>query len=139
MLDWYMHALENHSSVTANGVKDRKYCRGEVAIVGAVRAVGGVKSSIKVLDISTTGYRMECLTYLSNSQVIFLSMPGFQQMEAKIMWQTEWLYGCEFAQPLYIAVYEHIVRSYPSLETQQTASDGFMYGAAAGLKWGQAA
>ena len=134
-----MHAVDNLSAVTIRDVKDRKYCRGDVAIVGTIRAVGNLKCTIKVVDISTTGYRMECLTYLSDNQVILLTMPGFEPLQARIVWQTEWMYGCEFARPLYIAIYEHIVRSHPSLEPHPTASDGFMYGAAAGLQWHQAA
>ena len=134
-----MHAVDNLSSVSVGDVKDRKYCRGEVAIVGTIRAIGGIKCTINVVDISTTGFRMECLTYLLDNQVILLTMPGFEPLEARIMWQTEWMYGCEFARPLYIAIYEHIVRSYPSLDPQPTASDGFMYGAAAGLRWDQVA
>ena len=133
-----MHAVDDLSTVTIRNVKHRKYCRGEVAIVGTIRAVGSLKCTIKVVDISTTGFRMECLTYLSDSQVILLTMPGFEPLEARIMWQTEWMYGCEFARPLYIAIYEHIVRSYPSLEPQPTATDGFMYGAVAGLQWHRA-
>ena len=96
---------------------------------------GWRKCTINVVDISTTGFRMECLTYLSDSQVILLTKAGFEPLEARIKWQTEWMYGCEFARPLYIAIYEHIVRSHPSLEPQPTASEGFMYGAAAGLQW----
>ena len=134
-----MHAVDDLSTVTIRNVKHRKYCRGEVAIVGTIRAVGSLKCTIKVVDISTTGFRMECLTYLSDNQVILLTMPGFEPLEARIMWQTEWMYGCEFARPLYIAIYEHIVRSHPSLEPLPAASDGFMYGAAAGLQWDQAA
>ena len=133
-----MHAVDNLSAVTLRDVKDRKYCRGEVAIVGTIRAIGGIKCTINVVDISATGFRMECLTYLSDNQAILLSMPGFEPLEARIMWQTEWMYGCEFARPLYIAIYEHIVRSHPSLGTQPTAYDGFMYGTAAGVRWHQA-
>lgn len=124
-------------SDSAKGANDRKFCRGEVAIVGTVRAVGGIKSPIRVVDISTAGFRMECLTYLSNSQIVFLTMPSFQPMEATIMWQTEWMYGCAFTRPLHAAVYDHIVRSYPSLGTQPNSADGFMYGAEAGLNWCQ--
>jgi hypothetical protein len=130
-----MLRADNLSPVAGRDVEGREYCRGEVAIVGTIRAVGGIKIPIKVVDISTTGFRMECLTYLSNSQVIFLTMPSFQSMEAKIMWQTEWMYGCAFVRPLHTAVFEHIVRSHPSLGAQPTASDAFVYGAAAGLRW----
>ena len=132
-----MHAIDSHSPVTAKSVRDRKYCRGDVAIAGTIRAIGGIKCTINVVDISMTGFRMECLTYLSDSQVIVLSIPGFQPLRAKIMWQTEWMYGCAFERPLHVAVYEHLVRSYPSLEAAPNASEGFIYGATAGLKWGR--
>ncbi len=130
-----MSLSDNYSSNSGRGVADRKCCRGDVAIVGTIRASGGVKCRIKIVDISTTGFRMECLTYLSDNQVISMAMPGFETLQAKIMWQTEWMYGCQFARPLHPAVYEHIVRLHPSLETQPTVSEGFMYGAAAGLQW----
>jgi hypothetical protein len=130
-----MTAVEGIQADSDKGIKDRKFCRGDVAIVGTIRATGGIKFPIKVVDISTIGFRMECLTYMAAGQAVFLSMPGFETLEAKIMWQTEWMYGCEFVRPLYIAVYEHIVRSYPLLETQPTEPAGFMYGASAGLSW----
>lgn len=130
-----MTAAEDIPVDTAKGMKDRKYCRGDVAIVGTIRANGGLKFPIKVVDISTTGFRMEWLTYMAAGQAVFLAMPGFETLEAKIMWQTEWMYGCEFVRPLYVAVYEHIVRSYPSLEAQPIEPHGFIYGANAGLSW----
>ena len=130
-----MSLTDNYSSNSGGGVADRKCCRGDVAIVGTIRASGGIKCRIKIVDISTTGFRMECLTYLSDNQVISMAMPGFETLQAKIIWQTEWMYGCQFARPLHPAVYEHIVRLHPSLETQPTVSEGFMYGAAAGLQW----
>lgn len=133
-----MRTPENLATVTTTGVNNRNFCRGEVAIVGAVRAIGGIKCPVKVVDISVTGFRMECLTYLAVSQVIFLTMPNFQPLEAKIMWQTEWMYGCEFARPLYGAVFEHIVQCYPSVETRPVVSDGLIYGAEAGRQWRQA-
>ena len=130
-----MSLTDNYSSNSGGGVADRKCCRGDVAIGGTIRASGGIKCRIKIVDISTTGFRMECLTYLSDNQVISMAMPGFETLQAKIIWQTEWMYGCQFARPLHPAVYEHIVRLHPSLETQPTVSEGFMYGAAAGLQW----
>lgn len=130
-----MRTPEDQSTANPTINMGRKYCRGDVAISGTIRAIGGVKCPVKVIDISVTGFRMECLTYISDSQAVFLTMPGFQPLEAKIMWQTEWMYGCKFASPLYIAVFEHIVRTYPALKTSPAVSDGFIYGAAAGLSW----
>lgn len=112
-----MCAPNSVSIVPTTSAMDRKYCRGEVAIAGTVRVIGGVKCPVQLVDISTTGFQMECLTYIADSQVLFLSIPNFQPLVATIMWQTDWMYGCKFAHPLHTAVFEHIVRSYPSLET----------------------
>lgn len=118
---------------------DRKFCRGDVAITAHIRALGGIKNQVNIVDLSETGFRMESLTYMSNDQVIFLTVPGFQQMEARIIWQSEWMYGCEFARSLHPAVYDHIVNSHPSMVKAVAAIDGFIYGAAAGLQWSEAA
>lgn len=116
---------------------NRQFCRGDVAIVADIRIIGGSKTKIKVVDISQTGFRMECLTFMSGSQTIFLTIPSFQQMEARIEWQTEWIYGCRFVRPLYAAIFDHIVKTYPALEevSKPNTTGGMMYGAAAGLQW----
>lgn len=126
---------------TATGYRqDREICRGDVAIAADIRAQGGQRNKVKVVDISQTGFRMECLTFISDRQTIFLTIPSFQQMEARIVWQTEWMYGCEFARPLYIAIYEHIVKTHPALVVAPAPlTTGMMYGADASLQWGRAA
>jgi hypothetical protein len=110
-----MHAQDTPAPSAIRTSEDRKFCRGEVAINASIRAVGGLKTRVNVLDISATGFRMECLTYMSNSHLIFLTMPGFHQMEASVAWQTEWMYGCQFTRPLHVAVLDHIVTTYPAL------------------------
>jgi hypothetical protein len=132
-----MTVLEDFLPDAAKGIADRKCCRGDVAIDGTIRATGGTKCRTKIIDISVTGFRMECLTYILDGQTVFLSMPGLETLQATIKWQTEWMYGCQFARPLHLAVYEHIVRTYPSIKSQTAVSDGFMYGASAGLQWNQ--
>lgn len=117
---------------------NRETCRGDVTIAADIRAFGGNKTKVKVIDLSQTGFRMESLTLISDSHPIFLTIPSFGQMEARIIWQTEWMYGCRFARPLYLAVYEHILRTHPALAPEPTlATSGMIYGAAASLQWGR--
>lgn len=131
-----MQALDNHSQRGGRS-SNREFCRGDVAIIADVRVAGSNKTKVRVFDLSLTGYRMECLTFISGSQATFLSMPGFEQLESRIIWQTEWMYGCQFARPLHTAVYDHIVRTFPAIEVRQTTTlDGIIYGADAGLRWG---
>jgi hypothetical protein len=123
----------------ARPFKERRTCRGDVIITAEIRAFGGRKNKVNVIDLSQTGFRMECLTFIPDSHAIYLTIPSFQQMEARIIWQTEWMYGCEFGRPLYMAVYDHIVRTHPALVVEATASPaGMIYGAAASMQWERA-
>ncbi len=115
----------------------RRACsRESVAISADIRIPGGYKTKVEVVEISQTGFRMECLAHISESQIIFLTMPNFQQLEARVIWQTEWLYGCQFARPLHVAVFEHITSTYPALvASPKPLMEGQVYGADAGLHW----
>ncbi|MEP7350810.1 MAG: PilZ domain-containing protein [Sphingorhabdus sp.] len=128
----------DHSNTT-HETGERETCRGDVAIAADIRAFGGNKNRVKVIDLSQTGFRMESLTHISDSHAIFLTIPSFGQMEARIIWQTEWMYGCKFACPLHISVYEHIIRTHPALATEPApVVSGMIYGAAASLQWRRA-
>ncbi len=125
-------------STNMNPAELMPVCRGAVAIAAEIRVRGEQKNKVNIVDISQTGFRMECLTFISDRQVIFLTIPSFQPMEARIVWQTEWMYGCEFARPIYFAVYEHIVKTHPALVVEPPpVTAGMLYGAAASLQWGQ--
>ncbi len=112
----------------------RKFDRGDVAIVASIRAFGGIKNQVKIVDLSMTGFRMECLTHIPDYHAIFLTIPSFQQLEARIAWHTEWVYGCAFAHPLHTAVYDHIVRTHPSIAKPPSDTEGLFNGAPARLQ-----
>lgn len=112
----------------AERLADRKFDRDDVAIVASIRAFGGMKNRVTIVDLSLAGFRMECLTHIPDFQVIFLTIPSFQQLEARIAWHTEWLYGCEFVRPLHSAVYDHIVRTHPSIARPLTTPDASSIG-----------
>lgn len=107
----------NHDeeAVNESHVDARARERGEVAISASIRVQGGFRITARVIDLSETGFRMECLTDIPDDRVIFLTMPSFSQLEARIAWRTEWTYGCEFAQPLHTSVYGHILKAHPAL------------------------
>ena len=114
----------------------RAFSRENVVIPADIRIPGGFRTKVEVVEISQTGFRMECLAHISESQIFFLTMPNFQQLEARVIWQTEWLYGCQFARPLHVAVFEHITNTYPALvASPKPLMEGQVYGAAAGLCW----
>ncbi len=123
-----MHPQEDIPISPAERPAARKSDRGDVAIVASIRAFGGMKNQVKIVDLSMTGFRMECLTHIPEYQAIYLTIPSFQQLEARIAWHTEWMYGCEFARPLHPAVYDHIARTHPSIAKPPIAAEGFSNG-----------
>lgn len=89
--------------------------RSDVAIEAEIREAGGGKFKIDVLDLSVSGFRMHSLTFINPEVRIYLTMPGMAPLAAKVAWTKGDYYGCEFDNPLYPAVFDHIVSSFPSL------------------------
>lgn len=96
----------------------RQFERDKVAITADIRVSGRGRNAIKVIELSRSGFRTECLTHIPNDKLIFLTIPGFFQLECHIAWRTEWVYGFEFECALHPAVYDHIVRKHPGLVSE---------------------
>lgn len=111
-----MGTLDTDHSTRDNHHNARQYARGNVTIIADIRARGRARNKNRVVDLSQTGFRMHCLDDYPVDSVVFLTIPGFAPLESRIAWRTEWTYGCEFVQPLYAAIYEHILNTYPAYE-----------------------
>lgn len=88
--------------------------RGDVAVVVDVRVSGGVKTKAHLLDLSETGFRMDCMTVFVADQLFFMTIPTFAQLEARVVWRNQLTYGCEFVRPLHAAIFEHILNAHPA-------------------------
>lgn len=88
--------------------------RDEVAVVVDVRVSGGVKTKARLLDLSETGFRMDCMTVFVADQPFFMTIPTFAQLGARVVWRNQLTYGCEFVRPLYGAIFEHILKAHPA-------------------------
>ncbi|MEW4468019.1 PilZ domain-containing protein [Parasphingorhabdus sp. JC815] len=94
--------------------------RSSVEIPAGVREPGLGRMSVMIIDLSLTGFRMRCLTRLTGEKYIYMTLPSFAALESKICWSDNDIYGCQFTQALYPAVFDHIVSRYPSLKTGDT-------------------
>lgn len=61
-------------------------------------------------DISPAGFRIAWLPGCHKDLPLKIRIPGMQVLTANIRWKKEDAVGCEFAEPLYLAVYEHIAK-----------------------------
>jgi hypothetical protein len=93
----------------------REFERGNVSIAAEIREKGAGRQKISVLDLSRSGFRMHCIFLIPQDRTVFLTMPGFESMEARIAWHEDDYYGCEFKQRLHEAIYDHVIREYPHL------------------------
>jgi len=91
----------------------RAYIRDDVSITANIREQGGGRQQVEVVDLSRAGFRMRTGSFIPGDRVIFLTLPGYNPLEARIAWQEREYYGCEFVQRLHEAIYEHIVSRYP--------------------------
>lgn len=96
----------------------REFIRDPVSIPAEIREKGAGKQKVSVIDLSRSGFRMHCIFLIPDDRTVFLTMKGFESLEARIAWHDDDYYGCEFKQRLHEAVYDHIIRSYPSLRRQ---------------------
>lgn len=92
----------------------RRYDRGDVHIVAQIREKGFGHHQAKVADLSRSGCRVITPMYLNPDNSVFITLPGFSALEAKICWHVNDEYGCQFVAELHEAIYDHIVRTNPA-------------------------
>ncbi|MBS3927325.1 MAG: PilZ domain-containing protein [Sphingomonadales bacterium] len=61
-------------------------------------------------DLSPTGFRIAGLSQPSTIKPLSIRIPGMQLLSAHVRWHRGNEVGCEFAAPLHVAVFEHLVR-----------------------------
>ena len=93
----------------------REYNRGGVEIYADIREHGAGKHKVHIIDLSPTGFRIKSSTHIRDDHAIFLTIPGYAALEARIAWHENHLYGCQFVNPLHVAIFEHILGQFPSL------------------------
>ncbi|MDP1026185.1 PilZ domain-containing protein [Sphingomonas sp. KR1UV-12] len=54
----------------------------------------------RVIDLSTTGARLQTYSALSRGSMICLILPELGKVEAEIMWSNDFLAGCQFRRPI---------------------------------------
>jgi PilZ domain len=97
----------------------REFSRGAVSIPAEIREKGAGRQRVSVIDLSRSGFRMHCIFLIPEDRTVFLTMEGFESMEARIAWHDDDYYGCEFKQRLHEAVYDHVIKAYPLLRQRR--------------------
>lgn len=83
--------------------------RTNVALLCEVRQGTRPWRSVRLEDISPSGFRIAWLPGCHADTPLRIRIPGLEVLTAHIRWQQGDAMGCEFNGALHIAVFEHIV------------------------------
>lgn len=108
-----MALMPDLSSSTLDAYGRRKACRSAVAFDAQLRLTDFSKVKIRVIDISTHGFRVMSRNRLRVSEMVYLHIPSLGALHAIVRWTNPDISGFEFVQPLYGPVADHIARQYP--------------------------
>ncbi|MFS0771301.1 PilZ domain-containing protein [Sphingomonas sp. 1P08PE] len=62
----------------------------------------------RVVDLSTTGARLQTYSALRRGSMICLLLPGLAGVEAEVMWSNDFLAGCQFRRPILQTVVDRL-------------------------------
>lgn len=87
----------------------RRAPRAEVRFTASLRRRGGKASDVTMVDMSAIGFRAETASIFHVDTQVWLKLPGLDAILARVAWTSNMHIGCEFLQPLHIAVFDRMV------------------------------
>lgn len=84
--------------------------RAKLVVQCEVRQPGRPWQLVVLEDLSASGFRIAGLRDADQAQDLTIRIPGMQPLYARVCWKAGAQVGCEFTNPLHIAVFEHLIR-----------------------------
>jgi hypothetical protein len=100
------------STIPGSGrpIRQRRSDRLTVNLGAGLRQRGATGVAVRVLDLSTHGFRAATHLELAEGTDVWLRLPGLEPYHATVAWSEGHLVGCAFERPLHPAVVDMIVR-----------------------------
>lgn len=109
-------AVSNDSSKAGASYDNvREFARDSVRIRADLLLSEGPRFKVSVLDLSPAGFRIETANHIASGHVVYLTIPGFSPLQARVAWNEKEQYGCQFTRKMYNAVFSHIAAAFPML------------------------
>jgi hypothetical protein len=96
----------------------RRAPRAGLRLNATIREPGRGRVSVRVIDISTHGCRIESTSAASADTWVMLSIAGLETQYCRIVWRAHEFAGVEFANPLAEAVLERLLHDQSQLSEQ---------------------
>ena len=100
-----------HESIPLDTACSREFAqRAGISLLCEVRQGAGPWRLVRLDDLSQSGFRIAWLPDATTRTPLRIRIPGLDIQSAHIRWQEGKAVGCDFAGPLHVAVFEHILR-----------------------------
>ena len=83
--------------------------RARLSLLCEVRQGAAEWKLARLTDLSETGFKLGWLPEYRLDKPLRIRIPGIEPLSAKICWHEGKQIGCEFASPLHVAVFDHVV------------------------------
>ena len=100
----------------------RRADRAALRLSATLREPGRGRATVRVIDISTHGCRIEATSGASSESWVWLSIAGIETQYCRVVWRASEFAGLEFATPLAEAVLERLLQD-QRLLSEKTIKD----------------
>jgi PilZ domain len=97
-----------HHQITPSAAD--RFDRAKVSLRCEVRQSLRAWATVRLDDISQTGFKIAWLPHCYPDAPLKVQIPGLKVLTANIRWSRGKEVGCEFSEPLHVAVFDHIVK-----------------------------
>jgi hypothetical protein len=111
----YVPAGFDDDELDADGPNRRRATRNAVSVTADFRKMGRTPFRVKVVDLSQTGCHIETTSRVTAGDTVWISLKGIEAIEAVIRWETPFGFGCEWAHPMHVSVFDHICQKHPAI------------------------
>ena len=91
-------------------IHGRKAERTHVEMGAGLHQRGASGVTVRILDLSTHGFRASTHLDLQPGCDVWLKLPGLEPLHAKVAWASAHFVGCAFERPLHPAVLAMVVK-----------------------------
>lgn len=99
----------NEERYAAAAQEDRSAPRVRISIPASLRPSGGKGFQTVVRDLSLSGFSATAINRIHPGTVCWLTMPGMESLQAKVVWWDNSLIGCAFEQLLSPIILDNIL------------------------------
>ena len=89
--------------------EDRSANRARLSIPASLRPSGGKSFQTVVRDLSLSGFSATAISRIAPGMNCWLTLPGLDAMQARVVWWEESLVGCSFDRLLTPADHEAVI------------------------------